>query len=323
MRVRRPARPRGSVPALSDTGQPPVNASPWLLLAIVVVPVALALLIAAWPRWRLRQLTSQPFPPAWAALLSQRLWLYDRLSGDERARLHALIRQFLFEKRFFGCGGLDVTEPMRVLIAAQACLLMLHRRGDLYPRLRFILVYPDAFVAPKVEYLPGGVEVSGEQDLEGESWSDGKLILSWDDIERDLDAGSDGFNVTLHEFAHQLDDEWGASDGAPLLPDAAAGQRWAAVMTAAYERLLAAVEAPATTSERAWPGRCGSRRAFAIDPYGATSPAEFFAVVTEQFFEQPATLAAAEPELFAELMRFYCLDPRLWHERPGGGAAVD
>lgn len=293
-----------------------MTASPWLLLAIIVVPVGVALLIIAWPRWRRRRLAATPFPEEWERLLIDRLAPYQALSVGEQARLRQLIRQFLNEKRFFGCGGVDVTDVMRLLIAAQACLLMLNRRGELFPGLRYILVYPEAFVAPRVEYLPGGVELAGEQDLEGESWSQGKLILSWDDVERDLACFDDGHNVTLHEFAHQLDDETGSTNGAPPL-GGTQGERWHRVMSAAYERLVAAVEGPVSRAAAGgvWPERCRASREFAIDPYGATSPAEFFAVVTELFFERPERLQTAEPELFEMLGEFYGVDPRGWAER--------
>lgn len=304
---------------LRANGRSVVTDSNLIVLAILAVPLAGVAVVVGWSRWRMWCLLRQPFPVSWDGLLRSRLPPYDCLDDAARARLQRLIRQFLFRKKFFGCGGLEVTDEMRLLIAAQACLLLLNRPGSSYPRLRFILVYPDAFIAPRVEYLDGGVEVSGEHDLEGESWGNGKVILSWEDIARDLADFGDGRNVVLHEFAHQLDEESEGANGAPLLGSGAAYDRWAAAMKPAFERLqLAAASAGAwggllcaVGEARRWPSRCPASLP-ALDPYGATSPAEFFAVATETFFEKPEVLARSEPDVFVELLAYYRIDPRRW-----------
>lgn len=273
--------------------------------ALIAGPVLLVAAILWWPHLCLARRLRRPFPDAWANLLSSRCAWYGALTADEQRALQRRIHWFLLEKRFFGCGGLAVTETMRVLIAAQACLLVLNRPGGPFPDLRFVLIYPDAFVAPRVEYLPGGVELAGDQDLEGESWDSGKVILSWADIEADLAEPDDGRNVVLHEFAHQLDEESGGANGAPGLPSAAEYRRWAAAMQPSFERLVGVANLLEAQPGREFPA--------GLDPYGAISPAEFFAVATEAFFEQPNTLAVVEPEVFAVLQAFYRIEPRRWH----------
>jgi Mlc titration factor MtfA (ptsG expression regulator) len=265
-----------------------------LFLAATVAAIALVLW---WPRWRLRRLLAAPFPAAWDALLRRRLPVYTRLDAGLRAQLQRLIKRFLHQKTFYGCGGLEIDDEIRLSIAAQACLLLLNRPTDVFADLRYILVYPDAFVVPRVEHRDGGVLVSGDVDMEGESWDSGKVILSWQDAQHDAQHDDDGYNVVLHEFAHQLDQASGATDGTPLLRDGASYRRWAAVMNRAYAQLQ--------RDEAA--GHEGL-----LDHYGASDPAEFFAVVTEVFYEQPHDLAALHPDLFEELRRYYCVDPRQW-----------
>lgn len=261
--------------------------------------IALALALAAWwPRWRRRRVLAAPFPAAWRDILARRVPVYGRLDSDLQAQLQDRIKLFLHGKTFYGCGGLEVDDEIRLTIAAQACLLLLNRRTDIFGALRYILVYPAAFVVPWVEYRDGGVQVSAEVGMEGESWDSGKVILSWEDVRHDAKVGR-GRNLVLHEFAHQLDHENGSTDGAPRLSDAAAAERWQRVMSAAYAQLQDERDA----------GREG-----VIDNYGATDPAEFFAVVTEAFYEQPHALAESHADVFAELRDFYCVDPRAWQQ---------
>lgn len=150
-------------------------------------------------------------------MLPRGLPVYTSLSPQEQGRLRQLIQVFLAEKRFYGCGGLTVTDEMRVTIAAEACLLLVNKGGPVYPQLSSILVYPTAFRVQRDERRPDGTVAAGDHQLLGESWSNGKVILSWDDIEEGVGNFSDGHNVVLHEFAHQLDAESGSVNGAPLL----------------------------------------------------------------------------------------------------------
>lgn len=274
-----------------------------LFLAATVLAIGLVLW---WPRWRLRRLQAAPFPAAWRELLARRLPLYARLDADLQAQLQQLIKRFLDGKTFYGCGGLEIDDEIRVLIAAQACLLLLNRPSDAFADLRYILVYPDAFVVPRVERRAGGVVVSGDVDMEGESWDSGKVILSWEDVQLDAANDDDGYNVVLHEFAHQLDQQSGVADGTPLLRERASYARWAEVMEREYLRL----------QQDEASGRQGL-----LDHYGASDPAEFFAVITEAFYEQPHQLAEVHPELFELLEAYYCVDPRRWQAEPAAPRA--
>ena len=179
-----------------------------------------------------------------------------------------------------------------VAIAAQACLLMLNRSARIFDELRAILVYPDEFVV-RDAVEEDGVVTERERALSGESWDTSRIILSWRDVR---DAG-DGYNVVLHEFAHYLDLEGGAANGAPLLDGPRDYARWARVMRRAYDALAA---------------RSRAGEATLLDPYGSEDEAEFFAVATEAFFELPRELAADHPDVYAELSRFYRLDPARW-----------
>lgn len=266
------------------------------LITIIVVSL-IAVLAFGLPVYRLRRALAAPFPDAWRAVLRQRLSVYQRMPVDLQAQLETLIKQFIHQKHFTGCNGLVMTDEMRVTIAGSACLLLLNRETAVYPGLRYILVYPDAFIVERDAQDDAGLTGSQRRGLLGESWDNGKVILSWADVLQGNDDFNDGQNVALHEFAHQLDHEGGSTNGAPLLSSKARYQRWAHVFTGEFEALQqAAYQYDATL----------------IDHYGATNPAEFFAVVTETFFEQPRELAAQHPALFAELQRYYRVDPAAW-----------
>ncbi|MDO8861982.1 zinc-dependent peptidase [Haliea sp. E1-2-M8] len=270
-----------------------------LLAALLIVALA-TLLLFVLPARRRRRALAAPFPAAWDALLARRLEPYAGLEKAERRQLQDLVRLFLADKQFHGCGGLDVTEEMRVLIAAQACLLLLNRSSRIFPGLQHILVYPGAFVREGEEWHEDGTVSEVSSELLGESWDAGKVILSWEDVDRDLDHFGDGFNVVLHEFAHQLDSESGSENGTPVL-SASDSDEWVRVMTREYEGLATAAEREEETL---------------LDPYGASAPAEFFAVITETFFELPDQLSAQHPELFSLLRRYYRVDPAQWYRAP-------
>lgn len=233
------------------------------------------------------------FPSAWLSILQERVPYYGLLSDPEQAELRKLIRVFVAEKNFEGCAGLAITDEIRVTIAAQACLLLLNREHDYYAGLHSILVYPGSYFAPAKSMDPAGVIHEGDENRLGEAWLRGALVLSWDDVREDA-VHFDGFNVTLHEFAHQLDQQDGSFDGAPLLAERSHYESWARVLRQEYEALSDAADRGRKTL---------------IDPYGATDPAEFFAVITETFFEMPKALHEKHPELYAELKKFYRQDP--------------
>jgi Mlc titration factor MtfA (ptsG expression regulator) len=222
-----------------------------------------------------------------------------------------------------GCAGLEITDEMRVTVAAQACMLGLNRGGPLFAQLRQILVYPGAFLVDRVHGAPGGVLREQRRALSGESWSQGQVILSWQDVLDGAGVPDDGHNVVLHEFAHQLDQETGSANGAPSLGSRAAHARWAAVMAREFDGLQARIRAREEARERAqagwsWLGPSAEPAPQPAPPdlisdYGATNEAEFFAVVTEVFFEQAGALAERHPALFALLRDYYAVDPREWH----------
>lgn len=259
----------------------------------VLVACALYFLYSYWRDSRIRK---KPFPEAWESAVQRGLPVFHALPVDQQARLKQLIKLFIARKKFYGCAGLQVTDEMRVVIAAQACLLLLNQSGRVYPKLRSILVYPSAFrVQHAARQEDGTVDASG-RDLAGESWSNGKVILAWDSVERGVRDFTDGNNVVLHEFAHQLDSASGSTNGAPSLHKNSY-RTWSAVFSSNFDNLRR---------------RAQRRRATVMDTYGATNPAEFFAVATETFFEKPHELHARRPELYAELQQYYQMDPREW-----------
>ncbi len=262
-------------------------------LLLVLAAAAAAFFI---PRWRQRRVLQQPFKPQWLDLIRATLPFFPRMSEDEQKQLLDLIRLFLAEKQFHGCNGMVIDDTVRVTIAAQACLLLLNRVTAVFPGTRHILIYPEAFIREGEFEDEDGVVSTLSEDLLGESWQEGKVILSWDDVEYGADDFTDGENVVLHEFAHQLDSESGTQDGAPLLKHNDPAQ-WKEVMTAAFDVLGESADLDEETL---------------LDPYGATDPAEFFAVATETFFERAEELALDHPALFNELKKYYCVDPRQW-----------
>lgn len=241
------------------------------------------------------RIRGRPFPSAWRSLLEGSVPLYRRLSTEDREELHGHVQVLLDEKRFEGTAGLTVTDRMRLIVAAQAGVLLLHRPTYVFPKLVTVLLYPGEYsVQEEVETDHGLVEEIDEARV-GESWRTGTLILSWEDVERDLT--SDLQNVVLHEFAHQLDAESGELNGAPILADRSLRSRWADTMSGAFERLGEVADREEETL---------------LDPYGADDPAEFFAVATEAFFLVPTELEDEEPALYAVLRDYYRQDPARW-----------
>jgi MtfA peptidase len=243
---------------------------------------------------RRKRLRSAPFPASFLAIIERNVPFYLCLPEADRLELQGLVQIFLGEKVFEGCGGLELTDEIKVTIAAQACLLLLHRETDIYPRLITILVYPNAYHTKAIEPIGGGAVLEGEVIHLGESWSTGVVVLSWDDVRAGASDIHDGQNLVLHEFAHQLDREDGAINGTPLLEQRSQYVAWGRVLNIEYERLR----------RDRWLGR-----ATVLDEYGATNPAEFFAVATECFFEKPRVLQKRHPELYDELKVFYRQDP--------------
>lgn len=260
--------------------------------------LVLWLLGAPWLLERKRaKLRAQPFPAAWRKILKRRVPYVRLLPPDLQQQLKRHIQVFLAEKSFIGCTGQPITDEVRVTIAAHACLLILNRPCGYYPNLRQVLVYPDSFVVERDHVDAAGVAHRARQVLAGESWSQGQVILSWQDTLAGAAVVDDGQNVAIHEFAHQLDQETGSANGAPPLARRAQMNRWSSVLGEEF----AALQTCARRGE-----------ASLFSHYGATDPGEFFAVISEVFFEQPTPMAQDHPALYRELSQFYQLDPLSW-----------
>jgi Mlc titration factor MtfA (ptsG expression regulator) len=241
--------------------------------------------------------------PHWRAWLREHVPIVSRLPKELRERHEALVREFVAHKPFIGCAGFEVTEQARVVVAGHACLLILSRGMAAYRHVREVLVYPGAFAARRASVGPDQVVWEHVQVLHGESSSLGQVVLSWEDI---ASPASVGHNLVAHEFAHQLDQAKGKANGAPfLVARRARRERWAAVMNHAFEqhRLATAYGEPTLLSA-----------------YGATDPAEFFAVSVEAFFEMPQAVKYVHPALYAELGSYFGLDPAAWVAGPGPAA---
>lgn len=265
---------------------------------------ALVLCVLAWlwgPLWwralRRARIRAQPFPPAWRDTLRRRMPAFARLPADVQLRLKKTAQVLMAEKPFIGCAGLVITDEMRVLITVQASLLLLRRGAGYFAALRQILVYPGAFAVERSTPDAAGLVHEQRQALSGESWQQGQVLLSWADVLAGAADPHDGRNIVLHEFAHQLDQDNGRANGAPWLANASRRAAWAQVMGAEFGQLqqrLARGETPL------------------IDAYAATNPAEFFAVLSEVFFEQAEALAQQHPALFAQLTGYYGVNPMAW-----------
>ncbi|WP_323843800.1 M90 family metallopeptidase [Microbulbifer magnicolonia] len=267
-------------------------------LAIILLALLLWLVPHYYQVWRRHYLRSKPLTGKQQQLLRELLPLYRHLGTEQQRQLQANIALFLHDKEFVGCDGLQVSERMRVAVAAHACLLLLGRENRCYPNLYTVLLYPDTYVAIETHH-DGYIETTGHSAREGEAHYRGPVVLSWADLEEDLAHPGNGRNVALHEFAHKLDEEDGYYDGRPLFDQAGEGKNWASVLSAEYERLR----------QRAESGELAEDMPSALDLYGAESPAEFFAVATESFFVIPSAVRDAHPQLYRELCNFYRLDP--------------
>jgi Mlc titration factor MtfA (ptsG expression regulator) len=267
-------------------------------LAIVAVGLVLVFFIGkrVSRRAKRKRLLAAPFPPEWRQIIQKNVPLYNRLPDSLKEELHGLVHVFIAEKKFEGCGGLEITDEIRVTIAAQASMLLLNRRASYFRKLRTILVYPHTYAARTVS-SNGTVTIDGQSIRLGESWQNGPVVLAWDSVTGGTLNITDARNVVLHEFAHQLDQEDGVADGAPTLEHRSSYIVWARVLSKEYEVLQRKKK---------------KRRRAVMSKYGATNPAEFFAVATETFFEKPKQMRKKHPELYEELRNYYKLDPVEW-----------
>lgn len=269
-----------------------------IFLVFILIIITLILGIDTFKRLRYIHLRKKTFPSHWTVIIERNVPLYKHLSESLRRRLYGHINVLLAQKIFKGCGGLQITNEIKLTIAAQAALLLLSEKGNYFSKLRLILVYPSAFIAGQTTPF-GEYYLEETQVKTGESWQIGIVVLSWQDIQYDAKHWQDGRNVVLHEFAHQLDQEGGSASGVPILEKRSDYVTWGRVFRKEYEQLCYEVERGMET---------------VMDEYGATAPAEFFAVATETFFEKPFPMKRKHPELFNELKRYYKLDPVNWIE---------
>jgi Mlc titration factor MtfA (ptsG expression regulator) len=267
------------------------------IFSVVVSVIAIGIL--CYPllvKWQRDRLMAKQFPKSWLSIIESNLSIYKSLTSEQQKELLGYIQVFLKEKQFIGCLGLQITEEIKVTIAAIACLLLFGDRKTYFPNLRSVLVYPHAYIVNELIMNSYVVEERRVARL-GESWTRDQLVLSWEQIQQDVLNWKDGHNVILHEFAHQLDQEDGQAEGVPILPRVLDYEVWKQVMSAEYLQLCDRVENGQKT---------------VLDNYGATSPAEFFAVATETFFEKPKQLNQKHEVLYELLQRYYRLDPRQW-----------
>lgn len=247
-------------------------------------------------KWRRKRLSKRSFPEEWEAVLRRNVPYVRHLPQELQEKLKGLITIFLHEKNFEGCAGLEVTDEIRVTIAAQASILMLgiSDLSSFYNDLRSVLVYPKPYVVRIKNHYDSFFVQEGFQRRRGEAWSRGHVVLAWNEVQKGASDIHDGQNLVFHEFAHQLDYEYGATDQIEENYDESHFLSWARVVGGEYQKFLQAIKRNQQTL---------------IDAYGATNLAEFFAVVTEYFFEKPLELKSKHPELYRQLKEFYQQDP--------------
>jgi Mlc titration factor MtfA (ptsG expression regulator) len=247
-------------------------------------------------RWlterRRARLLESPFPPEWTEILERNVVAYALLDPEQQQHLRDLVHVFIAEKNWEGCGGLELTDEMRVTIAGSACLLILGRDHDLLREVESILVYPSSVMLPGQPqgFFDGRPVVQdGPTPVLGVAHGGGPVVLAWDSVRVGAHNAKDGRNLVIHEVAHKIDFLDGEADGTPPLDSSAARREWARVCSEAY---LAHVK--------------GDEHV--LRDYATTNEAEFFAVASEVFFERPKQLARELPELYAVLRGFYNLD---------------
>ncbi len=269
---------------------------PVVIFLFVVLLVAVFLGIRHMSKKRAeKEILAQGLTDHERAIVAEQVPFVHRLPTELHAKLEGKINLFLNQVDFYGCDGLEVTEEMELSIATQAALLVVNSDAW-YTHLTSVLIYPGAFKSKRQEY-DGYVVTERETVRLGESWTRGPVILSWQHTERGAQDDKDGYNVAFHEFAHQIDDLSGHTDGAPVLNDTQSFTKWAQVITQAYDRHVKRVQQGEKT---------------VLDAYGAEAHAEFFAVAVEVFFEKPRALKQDEPEVYQQLADLFRLDPATW-----------
>ena len=231
--------------------------------------------------------------PLWRACVQQ-LRILHTLNAKELRQLRELTSKFLFAKAISGGNELNLSDEIKVSIAAQASLLIFGLSFDYYDDWYEVIVYPDTFVVSRDETDEYGIVHKTRSVLEGEAWGRGPVVLSWADSQRDAVENANGSNVVLHEFAHKLDMRNGVANGMPPLHADMDRTNWTKALTLAYEDFVSRTERGIDTT---------------IDTYAAKDPAEFFAVLSEVFFVNPTLLNTQYPDVYQQLVQFYRQDP--------------
>jgi Mlc titration factor MtfA (ptsG expression regulator) len=246
---------------------------------------------------RRRRILAEAFPPAWQDVLHANVGHLALLPEAERDRLRRAVQIFLAETEFEGCRGLELTDEVRVTVAGSACVMVLGLDDYYFDNVQTVLVYPAEFLVPDRKPVAADLVLEGASERLGEAHYRGPVILAWAEALDNARRPGFGTNLIFHEFAHQLDVLNGDMDGTPAIDDAALLGRWSEVMDREYERLCRATDL--------------GKKTF-LDPYGATDPAEFFAVVAECFFDLPWELERRHAELYALLRDYFRQDPARW-----------
>ncbi len=250
-----------------------------------------------WRNRRRRKLLADPFPPTWQDLLEQHVAHFHLVPDALKLRWRNDLRIFLAEKNWEGCGGLELTDAMRVTVSALATLMTLGMNDFLFENVPTILIYPREFVVADQRPILDEVAILEESERLGEAHDQGPVILSWMDVEEAARKPGVGENLVFHEFAHKLDMLNGQLDGTPKIAQSSLRTRWAEVMFREFKSLRRRARRGVETF---------------LDPYGAEEPAEFFAVITECFFDAPKELRVEHPEIYELLKEYYRLDPSTW-----------
>ena len=255
-------------------------------------------------RWRQRRILRRAAIPdaLWREAVGLRpfLAIYDH---DELERLREKVVLFLSAKAIVGARGHEVTPLQRVIIALEACVLVLEHDLAFYDGFENVIVYPGEFVPDWEWEDEAGVVHRNGSALAGEAMPDGPVVLSWPDVAAGADWDNTGMNLVIHEFAHKIDMRNGEADGCPPLPPGMSTAVWKRELTAAYDDFCAKVDRDEDTE---------------IDPYAAESPAEFFAVLSEVFFAEPKLLQREYPRLYGQCAAFYRQDPASRVAPPAG-----
>jgi len=245
---------------------------------------------------RIEKLLNTPLDTDAIATLQKHVPIYTKLPQELRQELHGHINVFLANKQFYGNQGVNITDELRMVLAGNACLLLLQGTQRRFTGFSSIIIYPAAYVADDIRH-DGLVTSETKSVRAGESWMRGPVVLSWADVLKGSHNAEDGNNVVIHEFAHKLDEQSGHMNGLPVLNNKAHYKAWSKVLNEEFNALNT---------------RAKKRHNKVLDAYGTVSPAEFFAVASESFFEKPALMHAKLPDLYLQLRTFYNIDPASW-----------